>query len=268
MRLTEVDELRHAKLERLKPLLRTDMIYTWDDSKINFLTEELSKQAHINDTTNVSANTYDNLTLDTLNRYPDGLILDCGAGFRSVYFENVVNYEVVDYPSTDVIGIGEELPFKDASFDGVFSLAVLEHVRDPFKCAKEIARVVKPGGFLVCCVPFLQPLHGYPNHYFNMSHQGLRSLFEDSFDIEWQHVLDSGLPIWTLQWFLTSWAQGLTPATRKKFMNLKVKDFFADPKKFLSQPIVRELSEQKNFELASTTSLIGRKPLLPVDRAL
>jgi hypothetical protein len=33
-------------------------------------------------------------------------------------------------------------------------------------------------------VPFLQPLHGYPHHYFNMTHMGVRSLFEDQIEIE------------------------------------------------------------------------------------
>jgi hypothetical protein len=26
-------------------------------------------------------------------------------------------------------------------------------------------------------VPFLQPLHGYPHHYYNMTGEGLRNLF-------------------------------------------------------------------------------------------
>jgi len=87
------------------------------------------------------------------------LVLDCGAGFRDMYYPNVVNYEIVAYPTTDVLGVGEELPFKDNSFDVVISVAVLEHVRYPWRCADEIARVLKSGGTLVAMVPFLQPLH-------------------------------------------------------------------------------------------------------------
>jgi SAM-dependent methyltransferase len=113
------------------------------------------------------------------------------AGLRDIYYDNVVNYEIVDYDTTDVIGPGERLPFRDGVFDAVISIAVLEHVRDPFACAAEIVRVLKPGGELVCSVPFLQPLHGYPHHYYNMTPQGLRALFERSLLIPTRVKTDS-----------------------------------------------------------------------------
>jgi ubiquinone/menaquinone biosynthesis C-methylase UbiE len=81
--------------------------------------------------------------------------------------------------STDVLGVAEELPFVDNAFDAVISVAVLEHVRDPFSAAKEITRVLKPGGKLFGYVPFLQPFHGYPNHYYNMTRVDLANLFRD-----------------------------------------------------------------------------------------
>jgi len=104
--------------------------------------------------------------------------------FPLFVLDNVVNFEICSYPSTDVRGVGEKLPFKDNSFDGVLSLSVLEHVRDPFACAREIARVLKPGGKLYSSIPFLQPLHGYPSHYFNMTHQGHKRLYEDMLEID------------------------------------------------------------------------------------
>lgn len=55
--------------------------------------------------------------------------MDCGAGCRSDYYENVINYEIVSYDSTDVVGVGESLPFEDETFDAVLSCAVLEHVK-------------------------------------------------------------------------------------------------------------------------------------------
>jgi ubiquinone/menaquinone biosynthesis C-methylase UbiE len=45
-----------------------------------------------------------------------------------------------------VNGIGEELPFKDDSFDQVFCLEILEHVQDHIKVLKEVRRVLHPGG--------------------------------------------------------------------------------------------------------------------------
>ncbi len=62
---------------------------------------------------------------------------------------------------------GAKLPFADETFDGVISHAVMEHVRDPFGYAKDLMRVLKPGARFICHSAFLQPVHGYPHHYFN-----------------------------------------------------------------------------------------------------
>ena len=48
---------------------------------------------------------------------------------------------------------GENLPFPDNSFDLVFSIAVLEHVRDPDRVMSEALRVCRPGGYIVMNVP-------------------------------------------------------------------------------------------------------------------
>lgn len=48
---------------------------------------------------------------------------------------------------------GKALPFADASFDIVFSSNVLEHIRDPWPVYREIARVLKPGGYGVHAMP-------------------------------------------------------------------------------------------------------------------
>lgn len=45
------------------------------------------------------------------------------------------------------------LPFPDDSFDFVFSTAVMEHVLDPGGALREIARVLKPGGWSVHLFP-------------------------------------------------------------------------------------------------------------------
>ncbi len=48
---------------------------------------------------------------------------------------------------------GEELPFRDNSFDAVICMDVLEHIRDDKKVVSEIFRVLKDGGNLVLSVP-------------------------------------------------------------------------------------------------------------------
>ncbi len=46
-----------------------------------------------------------------------------------------------------------ELPFDDASFDRVFSHALMEHLSRPVDALREFARVLKPGGLVGVCSP-------------------------------------------------------------------------------------------------------------------
>jgi SAM-dependent methyltransferase len=228
-------EAKKEKLKKIKPLLRTDMLYTEQTTYYDFLNEELRSQFNIVDTNAVSSNGYDAYAMALIEKNKDGLVLDCGAGKRPVYFDNVVNFEIVDYETTDVRGVGEVLPFIDGAFDAVLSMAVLEHVKDPFLCAKEISRVLKKNGELICCVPFLQPEHG-------------KSM-----------VYGSVLPISSLTWILQSWSAGLSGQAKDDFMQMKVADLMGSIDQYLGMPFVKELSEEKNFELASATVLFAHK---------
>jgi SAM-dependent methyltransferase len=252
-------EAKAAKRALFKPLLRTDMPMRETPACCDFLSAELRARFNIVDTDKVSSCEYDTHVLDLIERQRDGLVLDCGAGKRGIYYPNVVNFEIVAYDTTDVRGVAEVLPFVDGAFDAVISIAVLEHVKDPFKCAAEIARVLKPGGELICCVPFLQPYHGFPHHYYNMTYQGLRNLFERTVDVESIEVYNSVLPIWSLHWIVQSWAAGLEGGTREAFLDMGVRDLLAPPEQFLGAPFVRELSAEKNLELASASVLFGRR---------
>jgi SAM-dependent methyltransferase len=255
--------VKKKKFDRIQPLLRKDMPYVVDKGCPDFLSPQLRDRFAIIDTDAVSSNEYDNYAIDLIEKHRDGLILDCGAGRRSVYFENVVNFEIVAYDTTDVRGVGEALPFLDDSFDAVFSLAVLEHVKDPFACAREIVRVLKPGGDLMCAVPLLQPVHGYPHHYYNMTAQGLKNLFSENIEIDRHEVYSGVLPIWSLTWIVRSWAEGLTGRANQEFLNLRISDLLDSGDKYLDRSFVKELSQEKNFELASATVLFGHKTASP-----
>lgn len=249
-----------AKLARVRPLLRPDLPAVETPLFFDFLTAELRRQFAVADTENVSCHPYDNVATDLIAAHRGGLILDCGAGLRPAYHENVVNFEIAPYDTTDVRGVGERLPFRDGVFDAAFSLSVLEHVTDPFACARELARVLKPGGVLYCVVPLLQPYHGYPHHYYNMTHTGVANLFAGRLVVEHQGVNGGGRPINSLTWVLRRWADELPPAARREFLDLRVGDLTGEPGTYADRRFVTELPEAVNFELAAATTLIARKP--------
>ena len=112
-------------------------------------------------------------------------ILELGAGRETTTAPGVVRTDAFVYDSghLDVVADAHALPFPEASFDFAFSLAVFEHLHSPWRAADEIARVLRPGGRVFVLCAFMQPLHGYPDHYFNFTESGLRRLFAERFDV-------------------------------------------------------------------------------------
>lgn len=54
------------------------------------------------------------------------------------------------------------LPLREETFDAVICSELLEHVPDPIAVVKETHRVLRAGGTLLVCVPFLTRIHGDP----------------------------------------------------------------------------------------------------------
>jgi SAM-dependent methyltransferase len=191
---------------------------------------------------------------------PEAMILDAGAGFRKLPYRNVINLEIYDYPSTDVLATADRLPFPDNCFDAVLSLAVLEHVRDPFACAREIARVLKPGGKVLAMIPFLQAEHGYPSHYFNATRFGVQELFR-GMDMDAQFMEASNQPIFTLHQILRLYAWGLPAEQQRAFLSLTIASIInRAPHDWLTDPLVTELSQEAAWTVAwGTTSVFTKK---------
>ena len=110
---------------------------------------------------------------------PHGTFLDLGCGIRHPddIRENGIYLDAVHYRGVDVVNTRPRLPLRDACVDAVVSLAVFEHLPDPFGMAAELWRVLKPGGTVWIETAFMQPLHADPGHFFNMTMDGLRRVF-------------------------------------------------------------------------------------------
>lgn len=110
---------------------------------------------------------------------PGGLYLDLGCGIRRQ--EEVrpfgIYLDAVHFRGVDIVNSRARLPLRDASVDAIVSLAVFEHLPDPFAMATELHRVLKPGGTVWIETAFLQPMHADPGHYFNMTLEGLKRVF-------------------------------------------------------------------------------------------
>jgi len=115
------------------------------------------------------------LTRELMSWFPrageqGGLLLDMGCGSRRVeHALRLTGYEYVGLDIggdvADVLGTGEALPFRDASFDFVFTLSVVPHTSQPHVVMREIFRVLKPGHLFIGTAEFLEPAHEQSRHH-------------------------------------------------------------------------------------------------------
>ena len=64
------------------------------------------------------------------------------------------------------------------AFGGIVCAHLLEHVKDPFAAARNIAELLAPGGHLFIQVPWVQAFHAFPDDYWRISLSGFELLFE------------------------------------------------------------------------------------------
>jgi SAM-dependent methyltransferase len=99
----------------------------------------------------------------------------------------MVNVDLVPTPAAAVLADTLALPFMAGSFSLVVSQETVEHVADPFRAVREMARVLAPGGTLYLQAPFVIGYHPGPEDYWRFSRTGMRRLLEQA-GLECQRV--------------------------------------------------------------------------------
>ena len=196
-----------------------------------------------------------------MNQYAcDKKVLNLGSGVGNFDYYLSKNIKTInldmDYskPNLDVIADAHFLPFKDKSFDIIYSIAVLEHVKKPWVVAEEMARILRPGGYVVLEVPFLNVIHS--NHdYFRFTDRGIRSLFDDDkFEAIFEQVASAGGSF--LSVFLYKYLQQFIPTRIFKIIwEVFMRYFFC---LFKHSDILIDKSETMRLT-ANSFSYIGRK---------
>jgi SAM-dependent methyltransferase len=108
----------------------------------------------------------------------DGVSIDVGSGPERLGKE-FINVDMFPFPEVDIVALATELPFRDNSIDAAVSESVFEHVPDAYKVAREMVRVVKPGGIIYVSAPFIHPYHASPDDFNRWTISGLKHLFPD-----------------------------------------------------------------------------------------
>lgn len=129
----------------------------------------------------------------------DGLVLNLSAGGSLRWNPKVVELEAGIFRNTDILADAHRLPFANGAFAAVVALNAFEHYLDPFQAAREIARVLRPGGVVFVHTAFLQPLHESPRHFYNATRFGILKWFSD-FSTDQLRVSENFNPVNTVAW--------------------------------------------------------------------
>ena len=83
-----------------------------------------------------------------------------------------------NYAALDVVGDLSGMPFRDATFEACLNVVTLEHVKEPARVVREIARTLAPGGRFLLIVPFEWEEHQQPHDYFRFTRYSLSYMLD------------------------------------------------------------------------------------------
>jgi hypothetical protein len=104
-----------------------------------------------------------------LDLAPGLTLLD--GGFTVEALEDAEAHIIADFLDCDVVK-----PLT-GQYDRVFSFDTLEHIREPFRFARHLARVACAGGVVFVSTVFQWSYHPSPDDYWRFTPEGLRQLF-------------------------------------------------------------------------------------------
>jgi 2-polyprenyl-3-methyl-5-hydroxy-6-metoxy-1,4-benzoquinol methylase len=121
--------------------------------------------------------TVHNTVLDVLRSIqPDGPLLDFGAGVGNFAKELLRNFNLTRLVGADLLPRPDELPesiewiqsdlndsllLREASFDVITAVEVIEHLENPRAVFRELRRLLRPDGILVLSTPNQESLRSY-----------------------------------------------------------------------------------------------------------
>jgi len=133
--------LRRLGLRRAQQI--GDVVKSWDVLKtIQFIEASLSKQAHILD-----IGAFASEIPVALHRagFTNLTAIDLNPGVLEMPFAGKIDYRIGDFMAT---------PYADGTMDAVTAISVIEHGFDGTRLAKEIGRLLRPGGYFIASFDF------------------------------------------------------------------------------------------------------------------
>jgi uncharacterized protein YbaR (Trm112 family) len=196
-------------------------------------------------------------------------VLHIGAGATTTRYPNCLEFENKIFRHTDVVGDAHRLPFHNNTFDRVFAFNVFEHLRDPKTAAREIHRVLKPGGAVAIHTAFLQSLHEEPAHFYNATEYGVREWFAP-FEIEHCEVSGNFSPGYMLAFLMantmeTVRAAGVSETEQAALRETTIGDWAAFWGQNKNPPagfdMLHRLPQQFQKRIAAGFELLAKKPV-------
>ena len=102
-------------------------------------------------------------------------VLEISPGGRPVIdADRVASYRTVDFPEFDLCR-----DYLDEKFDVIIAEQVFEHLRHPYRAARNVLKMLADDGIFFIATPFLLRVHGVPYDYTRWTPDGLRGFLED-----------------------------------------------------------------------------------------